>query len=95
MVVVLKSESSEEENDRSLKTLARAIELSKGEFSLIIVCCTFRERREEIREKLKEFYSVLSEELTIEKTAVTLLSTLVAKLEKKEPEALFVSGLES
>lgn len=95
MVVVLKSESPEEENDRSLKTLARALELSKGEFSLIIVCCTFRERQEEIKQKLQESYSVSSEELTIEKTAVTLLSTLVAKLEKKEPEALFVSGLES
>lgn len=95
MVVVLKSESPEEENDRSLKTLARAIELSKGEFSLIIVCCSYSKPREEIRQKLKEFYSVKPEELTIEKTAVTLLSTLVAKLDKKEPEALFVSGLES
>ena len=95
MVIVRKTESNEEKNDRSLKTLARAIELSRGEFSLIIVCCYCRERREEIRQKLKNIYLIKSEEIPLAKTATTLLSTLLQKLEKKQPEALFVSDLES
>ncbi len=95
MVVVRKSESLEEENDRSLKTLARAIELSSGEFSLIIVCCNSREKQGEIQQKLKDLYSIKPEELILEKTAKTLLSTIVTNLENKQPEALLVSGLES
>ena len=95
MVVVQKSESPENENDRSLKTLARAIELSRGEFSLIIVCCNLREKQGEIKQKLKDLYSIKPEELILEKTATTLLSTIVTKLENKQPEALLVSGLES
>jgi len=95
MVVVRKSESPEEENDRSLKTLARAIELSRGEFSLIIVCCNSREKKGEIKQNLKKISSIKPEDLILEKTAKTLLSTIVKKLEKKQQEALFVSGFES
>ena len=95
MVVVRKSETPEEENHRSLKTLARAIELSRGEFSLIIVCCNLREKQGEIKQKLKDLSSIKPEELILEKTAKTLLSTIVTKLDDRQPEVLFVSGLES
>lgn len=95
MVVVRKSESPEEENDRSLKTLARALELARGEFSLIIVGCNLSEKQGEIQQKLKDLSSVKIEELTLAKTATTLLSTIITKIENKQPEALFVSGLES
>ncbi len=90
-----KNENPEAENDRSFNTLARAIELSRGEFSLIIVCCNVSEKREEIKQKLTELLSIKLEELSLEKTATTLLSTILSKLETKQPEALFVSGLES
>ena len=90
-----KNDNPEAENDRSFNTLARALELSRGEFSLIIVCCNCSEKREEIKQKLKELLSIKLEELSLEKTATTLLSTILTKLDNKQPEALFVSGLES
>ena len=89
------NENPEEENDRSFNTLARAIELSRGEFSLIIVCCNCSEKREEIKQKLTELLSIKLEELSLEKKATTLLSTILTKLENKRPKTLFVSGLES
>lgn len=90
-----KNENPEAENDRSFNTLARAIELSRGEFSLIIVCCNCSEKRKEIRQKLTDLFLIQLEELSLEPTATTLLSTILTKLENQGPEALFISGLES
>ncbi|MGB3508219.1 MAG: hypothetical protein WBA93_03075 [Microcoleaceae cyanobacterium] len=84
-----------EDNDRSLKTLARALTLSEGDFSLILVRCNSPELREQILQKLKEEYPVEYEELALEKSADTLYSSINQNIGQSLPKALMVKSLES
>lgn len=96
MVILHKTENPDEYNDRSMKTLARAIELSQGEFSLIFVCCNSICQRQQITKQLQLLCEVKLEELSLPKTAHTLFSTILDRPQEPTPsQALIVSGLES
>ncbi|MGD1716987.1 hypothetical protein [Dapis sp. BLCC M172] len=81
--------------DRSLQTLARAITLSEGDFSLILVRCNSPELREEILQKFKAEYPVEYQELALENFTDTLYSSINQNLNNRFPKALMVKSLES
>ncbi|MDF5725734.1 MAG: AAA family ATPase, partial [Rhizonema sp. PD37] len=83
------------ENEKSLQTLVRAIRLSQGEFSLILVRCNYAELRDRIIQRLREKSPVQIKEITLTASAKTLYSTILAELENENPSALVVFGLES
>ncbi|NES05867.1 MAG: hypothetical protein F6K22_25510 [Okeania sp. SIO2F4] len=82
-------------NDRSLQTLARAITLSEGDFSLILVRCNSPELREEILQKFKAEYPVEYQELALDNFTDTLYSSINQNLGHSLPKALMVKSLES
>lgn len=82
-------------NERSLQTLARAITMSEGDFSLILVRCNYPALREQILQKLKEEYPVEYQELALDDSTDTLYSTINQNLGHSLPKALMVKSLES
>lgn len=84
-----------EHNQRSLQTLARAITLSEGDFSLILVRCNSPELREKILQKLKQEYPIEYAELVLESSTDTLYSSINENLGQTLPKALMVKSLES
>ncbi len=88
-------QSQIEYNHQSLKTLARALRLSEGDFSLILVRCNCLEMREQILQKLKAEYPVEYQELALDKSADTLYSSINQNLSQTLPKALMVKSLES
>ncbi len=84
-----------ESNERSLKTLARAITLSEGDFSLILVRCNSPELREQILQKLREEYPIEYEELALDQSTDTLYCSINQNLGQNLPKALMIKSLES
>ncbi|NET43208.1 hypothetical protein [Okeania sp. SIO2B3] len=89
------SKSKVEYNERSLRKLARALTMSEGDFSLILVRCNSPELREQILEKLKQEYPVEYQELALDNSTDTLYSSINQKLGEISPKALMVKSLES
>ena len=83
------------DNDESLQTLIRAITLSEGEFSLILVRCNYAHLRERMVEQLREQCPIAIRELALDKSVNTLYTTIEQALEGEKPDALMVCGLES
>ena len=82
-------------NDRSLRKLVRAIALSEGQFSLILVRCNQTVLQQDVVNRLREVCSVEIRELVLPKSTTTLYATLVRELGGEQPKALIVFGLES
>lgn len=83
------------QNQRSLRTLQRAIELSQGQFSLILLRCNYSSLREVLAHRLREQCGVSIRELVLPKSVKMLYTTLLAQLGQEVPAALMVFGLES
>ncbi|MHC5859121.1 WD40 domain-containing protein [Nostoc sp.] len=83
------------ENERSLQTLVRAISLSQGEFSLILVRCNYAVFRQDIVQRLHQLSPVKIREITLPVSVKTLYTSIGEKLEDEQPRALMVFGLES
>lgn len=81
-------------NKRSLKRLERAIVMSQGQFSLILVSCNCSSLRLQVVNQL-QFSSVQIQELTLHPSVSTLFTTILTALEEPLPQALMVFGLES
>ncbi len=87
-------------NERSLQTLVRAIALSQGNFSLILVRCNYVTLQASMVERLKSLCQEISEggrsvhSLVLPKTVSTLYSTLVECLGNKQPLAVMIFGLD-
>ena len=88
-------EDSAISNKRSLRKLERAITLSEGQFSLILVCCNCPSLRLRVVNRLPEFASVQIQELTLHPSVNTLFTTILTAMEEPPPPALMVFGLES
>jgi hypothetical protein len=88
-------EDSAISNKRSLRKLERAITLSQGQFSLILVCCNCPSLRLRVVNRLPEFSSVQIQELTLHPSVNTLFTTILTAMEEPPPPALMVFGLES
>ncbi|NET56576.1 MAG: tetratricopeptide repeat protein, partial [Symploca sp. SIO2E6] len=84
-----------EPNQRSLKTLARAIAFSKGRFSLILVWCNYASLRSQILQQLQEQSTVKLRSLVLPESAKALYPMILAEVGDQPSEALMVLGLES
>jgi len=90
-------------NEGSLKALHRALALSQGEFSLVLVRCNYKLLREQILQRLRELsqdkYTI--RELELSPSAKTLFTTIQNYehhkpcLSNKAHPALIILGLES
>lgn len=83
-------------NERSLRTLVRALNQSQGEFSLILAHCNHGALRQRMVSRLRELSPLLIRELVLPASVMTLYTTILTELaEDEHPEALIVLGLES
>lgn len=87
-------ENSVANNQRSLKSLERAIAMSQGQFSLILAHCNCLKLRRKLSKQLKELSSLQIREMTLHPSVNTLFTTILTKVEEP-PSALMVFGLES
>ncbi|WP_418006167.1 hypothetical protein [Nostoc piscinale] len=84
-------------NERALRSLSRAISLSRGQFSVVLVCCNYRVLQTQILQKLEASASSSVKQLVIPQNARSLYSTIHIQLRTNEqqPSALNILGLES
>ncbi len=102
MVETQRSEDVAVYNERSLRALDRAIALSLGEFSLVLVRCNYKRLRDRMVRRLRELaedrYTI--RELTLPESVTTLYTTIQTYGHGMCPDnepcpALFVLGIES
>ncbi len=93
-----------ENNASALKSLTRAISLSSGEFSLVLVCCNYEVLQQRIRRQLQENLgkNYLLQKVSLPAHATSLYTTIHTKIVETHQEiqnhnqiALMVLGLES
>ncbi|MBD2356212.1 hypothetical protein H6G41_16525 [Tolypothrix sp. FACHB-123] len=82
-------------NEESLQTLVRAIRLSQGEFSLILLRCNYAALRQHIVQRLHQLSPVEIREITLPASVKTLYTAIKSQLGDEQPKALMVFGLES
>jgi hypothetical protein len=81
-------------NKGSLRRLERAIALSQGQFSLILVCCNSCFHLQMVS-WVKDFCPVPIQELYLHPSVNTLFTPILTAVEASPPPALIVFGLES
>jgi hypothetical protein len=81
-------------NESSLKALVRAIRLSQGQFSLILVRCNYAALRDRMAQRLRELSPIPIRELVLPESVKTLYTTIQAELGDEVPQALMVFGRE-
>jgi hypothetical protein len=94
MISLVNNQDSTTNYTAAIKRLARAIMMSDGEFSLLLVCTNVK-MQEQILSWLEEFCSTDIEEILIPPSANTLYTPLSNAIGTTQPEALIVRGLES
>ncbi|MEH2254169.1 nSTAND1 domain-containing NTPase [Nostoc sp.] len=86
-------------NERALRSLGRAIALSSGQFSLVLVCCNYRVLQEQMLQQLEELSSGVDQiqKVVLPHNARSLYTTIHLQLvtEANPPSALMILGLES
>lgn len=83
------------ENQRSLKTLARSLTMSQGQFSLIFARCNYANLRELVRKLLREQSAIALQELYLPPSAKSLYGAIADAVKDNPPQALMVLGVES
>lgn len=91
----LSSSNIEENNQRSLQALSRAIALSQGEFSLHLLCSNSPSLQQPLVNHLQDLSAVRIQQIVLHPSVNTLFSTLVAAVDQQPLQALIVLGLES
>ncbi|MGB3641360.1 MAG: hypothetical protein WBA39_27855, partial [Rivularia sp. (in: cyanobacteria)] len=89
-------------NDRALRSLTRAISLSHGEFSLVLVCCNYQVLQERILQQLQENLGkkYFLQKVCLPPDARSLYSTIHTQIDDSQKSqnlpkiALMVLGLE-
>jgi hypothetical protein len=81
--------------DRAIGRLSRAIALSQGQFSLILVCCNDLSLQPQIVEQVAQKFSGNIYNLQVDQSLNQLYTTIKNTVLNQEPEALMVFGLES
>ncbi len=87
-------EDVRESNESSLQMLIRAIELSEGEFSLILARCNYASLRDRMVKRLRELSPVNIRVITLNDSVTTLYTMIAKELGSENPAALMVFGLE-
>ncbi|HEY9693170.1 MAG TPA: hypothetical protein V6D15_13240 [Oculatellaceae cyanobacterium] len=82
-------------NERSLKTLVRAIAISQGRFTLILLQCNYAELRAQILEQLQSQNLGDIREIFLPQSANKLDAIIAAEVGEDRPNAIMVLGLES
>jgi len=86
-------------NERALRSLGRAITLSSGQFSLVLVCCNYRVLQEQMLQRLEELSSGVHriQKVVLSHNARSLYTSIHLQLltEENPPSALMILGLES
>ncbi|MEA5623376.1 hypothetical protein VB740_10445, partial [Nostoc sp. UHCC 0251] len=86
-------------NERALRSLGRAIALSNGQFSLVLVCCNYRVLQEQMLQRLEELSSEAHriQKVVLSHNARSLYTSIHLQLltEDNPPSALMILGLES
>lgn len=82
-------------NQESLRTLVRALDLSQGQFSLILVRCNYTCLRDRMLQQLQELSPVRIHRLALPESVKTLFAPIAAEIGDNPPPALTVLGLES
>src|ERR671932_2586746 len=82
-------------NQRSLQKLERAIQMSQGQFSLILMCCNCSSMRRRMVKQLSKRCSTQIQEIILHPSVNTLFTTILTAIEEPPPPALMVFGLES
>lgn len=95
MISLSNSENSTVSSIEGTKRLARAMRLSGGEFSLLLVCCNCVQRQQQVLNLLTEFSSADIHEVMLSPGADKLYTAITAEIGTTQPEALMVRGLES
>jgi WD40 repeat protein/uncharacterized small protein (DUF1192 family) len=85
------------DNERSFKSLGRAIALSVNQFSVVVVCCNYKVLQQQILQRLEDVFPYADDiqKLVLPFNARSLYTTLHKQLSKKQPSALMILGLES
>ncbi|MBH8553166.1 hypothetical protein I8751_12450, partial [Nostocaceae cyanobacterium CENA357] len=83
------------DNESSLHALVRAIALSQGQFSLILLRCNYAALRERMVESLHQSSPIKIHEITLPTSIKTLYTNISEQLGNEQPPALMVFGLES
>jgi WD40 repeat protein len=85
------------DNERSFRSLGRAIALSANQFSVVVVCCNYKVLQQQILQRLEEVFVEADDiqKLVLPHNARSLYTTLHTQLTKKQPSALMIFGLES
>ncbi|MEH1836987.1 MAG: hypothetical protein V7L29_34350 [Nostoc sp.] len=95
MISLSNSENSTVNTITLTKRLARAMRLSGGEFSLLLVCCNSIQRQQQVLNLLTEFLSADIHEIVLSPGADKLYTAITTEIGATQPEALMVRGLES
>lgn len=82
-------------NESSFQTLLRAIELSQGQFSLILVRCNYASLRKQMVRQLLDRCPIELRQIVLQESVSTLYKTILTALGQEQPPALMVFGLES
>jgi hypothetical protein len=82
-------------NERSFSTLTRALRLSQGYFSFVLVNCNSLALRQQIVDRLQATCAVKPRQLFLPESATTLYRTIAAEVDGEQPPALMILGLES
>ncbi|MGI8503177.1 MAG: ATP-binding protein, partial [Hassallia sp.] len=85
------------DNERSFRSLGRAIALSQNQFSVVVVCCNYKVLQQQILQRLEELFPHADDiqKLVLPHNARSFYTTLHTQLSKKQPSALMIFGLES
>ncbi|MEG4443182.1 AAA family ATPase [Microcoleus sp. AT9_B5] len=78
MTDLIKLQETASYNERSLKTLVRAIAMSQQQFSLILVRCNYEQLRQQIAQRLREMSAVPIQDIVLPASVKTLYTTLQA-----------------
>ncbi|MEC4893595.1 MAG: hypothetical protein SAL07_21810 [Oscillatoria sp. PMC 1051.18] len=78
----------------SLSTLLRAIRLSEGQFTLILVRCNYQSLKQQICQRLDEVTSLTKRQVFLANSTTTLFTTLQLEIEQGDCTPLFVFDLD-
>ncbi|NEO98134.1 MAG: hypothetical protein F6K58_05450 [Symploca sp. SIO2E9] len=88
-----RSEQVATANKKALSTLSRAISLSQGQFSIILVRCNYETCKEKMRQQLQELTKVPLSELVLQESTLALYSSILNARGDQQTSALIVFGL--
>ncbi len=82
-------------NEELLSELVWTVEMSEGEFTLLLARCNYSHLRERLVKQLREQYQLNFREICLEPSTKTLYTTIQEALGEQKPSAVMVLGLES